>query len=74
LLLGVIGVEADVLLELEALLLDEGDRLAGLTVGAGQRELVVVDDGADALTQDELVVGVGIDRHARTVGGRRRGC
>src|SRR4051794_8306750 len=43
--------------------LDEADRLARPAVGAGQGDLVLVDDGQDALTEDETVVLVGIGRH-----------
>ena len=61
--LGVVGVEADVLLELEALLLDEGERLVGLL---RERDLVAVDDRREALAHDEHVVLVRVDgRHRR---------
>jgi hypothetical protein len=45
--------------ELEALLLHEGDRLARRAVDPGERELVLVDDGTDPLTQDEAIVSFG---------------
>src|SRR4051812_1924539 len=63
-LLRVVGVEADVLLELEAGLLDEADRLGGLAVLAGQRDLVLVQNRADPLPEDEAVVRVRVHCHA----------
>ena len=62
--LALVGVEADVLLELEALLLDEADRIAW-PVAIGEEELVLVDDELDLLAQDEDVVLIGVGGHGK---------
>src|SRR5215211_2656377 len=69
--LALVDVEADVLLERDALLLDEADALAGLAVLAGEEELVAVDDGGPHLAEQEVVLvhdQVGRDHARRAYG------
>ena len=70
----VVGEEADVLLELEALLLHEAERLPGSWLPPfRKRELVLVDDELDPLAQDEAVVRVGVHRSWNVHGLQRIG-
>ena len=60
LVLGLIREEADVLLELEALLLNEAEGFA-VPAFVWDRELVLVDHQPEALAQHEPIMGVDVD-------------
>ena len=59
--LALVGVEADVLLELEPRLLHEREPLALVALRVGQREEVAVDHHRPLLAEEEDVVGVGVE-------------
>ena len=67
-LLGVVGVEGDLLLECHALLLREREQAGFLAVRRDGVDLVLVDHQPYALAHDQLVLCLkGVDRHGGSV-------